>query len=158
MKKKEENMLPEMRLQVVERSEKSAPDWINCEIGKNLEFKTTALASYFFADWEPIVFDAFLLAAAVEYCDKAQRRPALSWGREFHLQLPVHNPKHWSSASVSDALHEALQFLTGDRWNITFTKRKKPLDPPQQGLFNLPMGIQAVMPFSDGLDSRAISA
>ncbi|MBX3521644.1 MAG: 7-cyano-7-deazaguanine synthase [Xanthobacteraceae bacterium] len=151
-------MLPLLRVQVVERGTKADSGWTKCEIGKTLEFNSTALSSYFYADWEPMVFDALLLAAAVEYCDKVKRRPGLAWGREFHLHVPVHNPRHWSSESISAALHDALTFLTGDKWKITFYKRAASVDRPQQGLFNLPMAIKAVIPFSDGLDSRAVSA
>lgn len=160
MKKRddEEEVLPLLRVQVVERGEKPDSGWTKCEIGKTLEFNSTALQSYFYADWNPIVFDAFLLAAAVEYCDKVKRRPEMSWGREFHLSVPVHNPRHWSSEPVSAALYEALAFLTGDKWKVTFYKRVTTVDRPQQGLFNLPMPMKAVIPFSDGLDSRAVGA
>ncbi|MFW1332163.1 hypothetical protein ACEV9E_26205, partial [Vibrio parahaemolyticus] len=59
---------------------------------------------------------------------------------------------------MSDTLHEALELLTGDQWDITFTKRKKPAAEPVQELFCLDSGVEAVIPFSDGLDSRAVGA
>ena len=131
--------------------------WLGCEIGNNITFNMADLASYFFAAWEPTVYDAFLVAAAVEFADKTQRRPALTWQREFELHVPVHDPAHWNSARVSETLRDALAFLTGDTWEISFYKRRKDHERPQQEHFMLPQGTTAVMPFSDGLDSRAVA-
>jgi hypothetical protein len=151
--------LPVLRVHVTEQGNPARKDWINCHIGEHLQFSAETLASYFFAKWEPLVFDTLLLAAAVEFCDKTKKRPKLGWGRDIYLRLPVHDPDYWNSESVSSALQRALEFLTGDRWHIDFSKRKKPEPAPQQGLFQLPLsGSVAVIPFSEGLDSRAVSA
>lgn len=131
---------------------------VSCEIETNLIFKTHDLAAYFFATWEPIVFDLMLLAASVEFCDRIKRRPGLAWSRAFELRVPVHDPDVWSRKDVSDHLHEALELLTGDRWRVTFNTRRIPADPPVQRLFHLDTGAEAVIPFSDGLDSRAVGA
>jgi len=130
---------------------------MRCEIGPNLEFSTTRLESYCIAKWEPIVYDALLVAAAVEFADKTQRRPSMSWQRDFQLIIPVHELDSWNDKRVLDALHEVMNFLTGDRWQIEFCKRKKPLSAPTQGQFNLPAGLSAVIPFSDGMDSRCVA-
>jgi 7-cyano-7-deazaguanine synthase in queuosine biosynthesis len=150
--------LPAIQVQVQEPSGRTRAGWIPCEIGTNLIFKTHNLAAYFFAKWEPVVFDLMLLAASVEFCDRIQRRPALGWGRAFELRLPVHDPQVWNQKSVSDTLHKALELLTGDQWKITFVKRKKPAAEPAQEPFHLDAGAEAVIPFSDGLDSRAVGA
>jgi len=154
----DEDNLPSIRVSVIEEGGHARAGWTPCEIGTNLVFSAESLASYFFADWEPVIFDAFLLAAAVEFCDKTQRRPALGWGRDITLNLPVHDPAVWRRKEVHDSLHDALDFLTGDRWQVTFIKRRKAAPTPQQGLFNLPTGAIGVVPFSDGLDSRAVGA
>lgn len=147
------------RVQVyVTEDERSRSDWTRCHIGENLQFSAEPLASYFFADWEPVVFDALMLAASVEFCDKLKRRPSLRWSREIELRLPVHDQQVWTRSDVSGCLHEALELLTGDRWRIEFAKRRKAVASPQQGLFNLPLaGPLAVIPFSEGLDSRAVA-
>jgi Queuosine biosynthesis protein QueC len=150
--------LPAVQVQVHEKGGRARNGWIPCEIGTNLIFKTHNLAAYFFAKWEPVVFDLMLLAASIEFCDRVQRRPALGWGRAFELRLPVHDPDVWNQKSVSDTLHDALELLTGDQWNVTFLKRKKPAAEPVQELFYLDTGAEAVIPFSDGLDSRAVGA
>ena len=57
---------------------------------------------------------------------------------------------------AADALHDALDFLTGDRWQIEFTERAAPLAEPKQQHFDLPSTVEAVIPYSDGMDSRCV--
>jgi hypothetical protein len=147
---------PDIQVNVQEEGGPIRAGWIPCEIGTNLIFSTHSLASYFFAKWEPVVFDLFLLAAAVEFCDRIQRRPGLGWGRNFVLRLPVHDSALWKQPAVHESLHDALEFLTGDRWQVTFYKRRKPAPAARQEMFIWPTGAEAVIPFSDGLDSRAV--
>jgi hypothetical protein len=128
-----------------------------CQVGKHVEFSTESIVSYCFSNWEPIVYDALLLAAAVEFADRTQHRAALRWEREIELFLPAHDPDRWNTPEVSDALHDTLDFLTGDRWHISFRKRSVQIDTPRQQRFELPPGITTVIPFSDGLDSRAVA-
>jgi 7-cyano-7-deazaguanine synthase in queuosine biosynthesis len=158
MKDEEETeSLAKCKVHVIESGGSPRIGWATCEIGKNVEFSTESLASYFFAEWQPVVFDALLVAAVVEFCDKIRKRPQLGWGRDFDVRIPVHDPDSWNKASVSASLRDALQFLTGDQWQLRFVKRHKVLPRPQQGLFQLPASASAVIPFSEGLDSRAVS-
>ena len=150
--------LPKIRVSVFEAGGRARKSWVSCEIDKNLSFTAENLASYFFADWKSEVYDAFLLAAAVEFCDRTHRRPSLGWGRDIALNLPVHDPAKWNQQHILDTLHEALEFLTGDCWHISFIKRQKVAVPPQQGSFNFPTGAIGVIPFSEGLDSNAVGA
>lgn len=154
---KKEIELPELRVDVVEPGERARKGWLRCELGTNLKFDTAKMESYFFAQWEPAVYDALLVAAAVEFCDRTRHRPATGWGRDFQLRVPVHDPDLWSRKDVAAALHTALTFLTGDRWQIAFCSRKNPEARPHQRQFLLPSDVSAVIPFSDGLDSRAVA-
>src|SRR3954453_6736824 len=138
MKEEELSPLPVLKVDVVERGRTPRKHRVGCEIGKNLRFKADALASYFFSKWNPLVFDALLLAAAVEFCDRSQRRPKLGWGRKFELQLPVHDVACWTRDEVEANLRRVLEFLTGDRWHIGFVQRKMSELPAEQGLFELP--------------------
>ena len=149
--------LPSVRVAVAEPGVRIGKGWLRCEIGSNLEFKTEKMESYFFAQWEPILYDALLVAAAVEFCDKTGRRPASDWGRDFELRIPVHEPERWNDEEVTRALHDTLNFLTGDRWQITFYGRRRAESVPRQGQFSLCNEKAAVIPFSDGLDSRAVA-
>lgn len=146
-----------MRVAVLEKGHRAPSTWEPCWIGDHLSFTTARLESYCLAAWRPLTFDVLLLAAAVEYCDRVLKRPALSWGREFEVRLPVHDPTHWTSREVTDSLHDALNFLTGDRWHLHFVARKKAEVAPSQGHFDLPRGVVSIIPFSDGIDSRAVA-
>jgi 7-cyano-7-deazaguanine synthase in queuosine biosynthesis len=149
--------LPLVRVAVLEGGERTPRSWIPCEIGLNLDFSTEKLESYCLSSWKPIAFDALLVAAAVEFCDRIQKRPALGWGRCFEVSVPVHHVKHWSSAAVRTTLIEALEFLTGDRWTFEFVPRRKTAESQRQGQLPIPPGITTITPFSDGIDSRAVS-
>jgi hypothetical protein len=87
-----------------------------------------------------------------------QKRPALGWGRDFSLTIPVHDVAHWNDKPVRAALVDALEFLTGDKWEIVFTPRRKPQEVYRQAHLPIPVGITTIIPFSDGIDSRAVSA
>ena len=148
---------PLLRVDIHEPGLRPRSGWLGCKIGDNLTFSTEELSSFCFAKWEPVVFDALLVAAAVEFCDRSQKRAVHCWAREFHVRIPVHDSRRWNSSKVIAALHEALSFLTGDRWLIEFVARRKEQQPPAQSGFVLPVGSLAVIPFSEGMDSRAVA-
>ena len=149
--------LPLHCVDVVEAGETPRPHRVGCEIGRDLYFDTTGLEAYCFANWDAQVFDAFALAAAVQFCDHTRARSSVRWGREIVLRMPVHDPTHWGSAAVSEALHAALEFLTGDRWHIEFVSTKRKEQDPRQRNLVLPDGSRVIIPFSDGLDSLAVA-
>src|SRR5208282_1719082 len=148
---------PALKVHVVEQRTDVRSHWTPCRIGHNVEFSTEKLESYCIATWEPVIYDALLVAAAVEFADRTQKRHALSWQREFHVVIPVHEPARWKEKAVADGLHDVLDFLTGDRWRIEFSDRTVPLTEPKQQHFNLPSGVSAVIPYSDGVDSRCVA-
>jgi hypothetical protein len=147
-----------MRVAVLEKGQRAPANWHPCIIGTNLDFSTERLESYCLASWKPVVFDALVVAAAVDFCDRIQKRPALGWGRDFSLTIPVHDAAHWNDKAVRAALIDALEFLTGDRWKIEFAPRRKPHEVLRQANLPIPVGITTIIPFSDGIDSRAVSA
>ena len=152
------NQLPEYRVDVVETGAPARRHRIRCEIGTNLKFDTAGLEAYCLADWDVRVYDAFVVAAAVQFCDHTKARPSTGWGRDFALRIPVHDPDHWGSREVSAPLHDALTFLTGDRWHIDFLSRKKSPTVCRQKHFIMPDSSCVIVPFSDGLDSYAVAS
>lgn len=73
-----------------------------------------------------------------------------SWTREIAIQLPVMNLEAWNDASVD--LTRMLDFLTGDKWSVTFEQRNKKFDDllvcsEEQKEFDV------VSLFSGGMDS-----
>jgi 7-cyano-7-deazaguanine synthase in queuosine biosynthesis len=148
---------PSLKVQVVEPHASVRRGWTACRIGENVAFYTDRLESYCIATWEPVIYDALLVAAAAEFSDRTQKRPAMSWQRSFDLLIPVHEPERWRNRAVSEALQNALSFLTGDEWRIEFCGRRAPLAEPKQQHFDLPSVMSAVIPFSDGMDSRCVA-
>lgn len=148
---------PLLRVHVVERGTAARKGWLRCQIGPDVEFNTALLESYCIAPWEAVIYDALLVAAAVEFADRTQHRPSVSWQRAFQLVIPVHEPDRWNDRRVSEALTDVVNFLTGDQWQFEFCKRIKKFTPPAQGQFDLPGKSTAVIPFSDGMDSRCVA-
>ena len=123
----------------------------------DIGLSTASLETYAFADWEPIIYDAMIVAAVVEYADRTVRRPARGWRRRFEIGIPVHDPARWEAAETKTALLDALGFLTGDDWSFEFAPRRETLSPPRPAQLNLAPEAQAVIAYSDGLDSRAVA-
>ncbi|ABA03531.1 conserved hypothetical protein [Nitrobacter winogradskyi Nb-255] len=149
--------IPDKAIDVVEPGRRARKGHLVCQLGRDLSFSTAALEHYAFARWEPVIYDAMLVAAAVEYADRSIRRPSLGWTRKIALRVPVHDPGRWSDPGVFTALHEALRFLTGDIWDLEFIKRRSAAPKPQQEFLQLPVKTEAVIAYSDGMDSRAVA-
>src|ERR1035441_4360769 len=147
---------PSIGIDIVEPEGLVQSGRLRCDIGKHVTFSTEHLESYCFASWEPVIYDVLLVAAAVEFADRTQRRSAMKWDRQIELRIPVHDPDRWNDTRVFQALHETLNFLTGDQWNVCFYRRGRAVNAPQQGRFDLPADLATVIPFSDGLDSFAV--
>ena len=74
--------------------------------------------------------DLLILAAHVHAADTRISRVSESqdgWTREIRLVVPVSDPSTW--LATQRTLKRALNFLTGDRWQIGFRSR-----PPTHGV------------------------
>lgn len=148
----------EIAVDILEPGARQENEGVPCYIEKNIVFDFEALASFSSHDkWEPVTYDALLIAAAVEFCDRVLVRSAMNWGRRFIVHVPVHDVERWSSNKVDRALVRALNFLTGDDWHFNFRSRKQAAPRPPQGQIVFPSNAEAVIAFSDGMDSRAVS-
>ena len=104
-----------------------------------------------------MVLDALTAMAAIDYADLVIGRPAYMWKRELHLSIPVYNLDRWNLPDVGEALRDALTFLTGDSWAISFRHRPGvPIAKPQDSLPFEPE-VRRVIAYSNGLDSRAVA-
>jgi hypothetical protein len=151
---------PVRKFAVVESGEKERDGWQTISIGDSIVFKMKELDDYRTKNWDSLIYDALVLIAAVEFCDRTTRRPAWGWMRKLELAVPVLEPGRWQDIEVSSAIAAALKFLTGDEWVISFYQRKRSSeeDVGRQSRFELSDTGRIVIPFSDGLDSRAVSA
>ena len=149
--------MPAKDIDVIEPGRRARKDHIAFDLGRDVSFSTAALESFAFARWEPVTHDALVVAAAVEYADKIVKRPPHGWGRRLTLRIPVHDQARWNAPDVSGALHDVLGFLTGDVWVISFVKRTKAEPVLPLSMLPLTVPTQAILAFSDGMDSRAVA-
>ena len=145
-------------IDVVEAGGRSRKGRIAFDLGRDLKFSTAALESYAFARWEPVIYDAMVVAAAIEYADRTIKRPTRGRARKITLRIPVHEPTRWADPHVSDLLHDVARFLTGDFWTIDFALWIGATPAPPQEYLQLTVKTEAVIAFSDGIvDSRAVA-
>lgn len=143
---------------VVIRGDQVRREALPAYIDETLKLSTAGLESYFFAQWQPVLIDLLVVAGAIEFCDVVHRRPRHGWSRNFDVSISVHDAHIWNASSVIDALTDAAGFLTGDVWTFRFVKRSKPATPVRQQSLELGALAKVIMPYSDGLDSRAVAA
>lgn len=148
--------LKELAVDVVELGGHSRRGALTCELGRHINFDTEILESYLSTNWQAVVYDALVVAAAVEFCDRSLNRSAMNWGRRFHLRVPVHDHDRWSDGKALRTLIEALNLLTGDDWHFEFRPRNLPAEPANQSRMEFPYDAEAVIPYSEGMDSRAV--
>ena len=71
--------------------------------------------------------------------------------------IPVDDPARWEAPAVKDSLLDAIEFVTGDHWSISFFKRTEGLDNSVGDRFALFPPSKAVVAYSNGLDSLAVA-
>jgi len=76
-----------------------------------------------------------------------------NWSRDIQVAIPISNPEIWNHARLE--LKQALDFLTGDNWNISFYQLKRLLFQAKKKFLPLNANIEHVCLFSGGLDSLA---
>lgn len=99
--------------------------------------------------------DLALLAAAITAADTRISRAVDAqdaWTREIHLHLPVHDVVRWRE--LAPLMATTLNFLTGDRWGVSF----RPRPASARELVPAPTKLRIASPttvclFSGGLDS-----
>ena len=150
--------IPELKIRVREPGASVQSGWNDCEINRDIKFSPAALESYAFSKQDPVVFDAMLLAASVEFADMSCRRPQLGWARRLKVRIPVDDPIRWASPAVLKALKDAVEFVTGDYWSFSFYKREFIPDDAIGDRLKLFPPSKAVVAFSAGMDSLAVAS
>lgn len=148
--------LKEVAVDVVERGGRPRSGALACELGRHISFDTEILESFSSTNWQAVVYDALVVAAAVEFCDRTLGRCAMNWGRRFHVRVSVHDSARWSDRTVTRTLFEALNLLTGDDWHFEFRPRRSPAETPGQSRMEFPQDAEAVIAYSEGMDSLAV--
>jgi hypothetical protein len=101
-------------------------------------------------------YDLLLFATMAYAVDKLVRRfnAVDRWRRDMEMVVPVADPDRWEA--VGDDLAGCLNFLTGDRWCLRFSKREHGLViPPDKPRRRTSVKVQgdAVCTLSGGVDS-----
>ena len=131
---------------------------------KNVNLKISDLNDKLIANVPDVLVDLIEIATYVYAADAAisrggpiGKRMGERWRRRIRFVIPVSLPDHWSSREVSQALVEALTFLSDDNYAFEFVPRREVAD--LSPYFDLPLdegvGFAAdeVVLFSGGLDS-----
>lgn len=148
---------PSFSADLLYADEKPRDGAIPCIIGKHIRFDDDAMQCFVPETWNPLIYDAMMLVAGIEICDHSKVRSSVDWARNLTLRIPVHELERWDTPNVKSSLVRALQFLTGDNWSIDFRKTVNPQSGPPQHNMDFASSADMVIPYSDGLDSRAIA-
>ncbi len=127
-------------------------------IEDEIRFRTEVLDALANGGCRSIHYDLMLLCAAVEYADRHWKRTS-DWHRYLNITLPVIELQKWQSATVQRNLKRTLKLLTGDSWSFDFVQSEN-LKPSQWQQLKLDVfGSKTfAIPYSEGLDSRAVAA
>lgn len=131
---------------------------VSAEVGRHIRFNAAVLDTFDVKGFQPLHYDMLVLCAAVEFADRRWKRP-LGWHRTLDVTVPVIDFRNWRKPEVLKNLHGVLNHLTGDTWRFTFieAKNRSPIGSQQ-----IPLDFGNTKTFavaySDGLDSRAVSA
>jgi hypothetical protein len=153
---------PDKRLFIIEEGQKPSRRvskyTVTAQVGRHIRFNTAVLDSFDVKGCESLHYDLLIVCAAVEFADRRWKRPQ-GWRRTLDLTVPVIDLKTWKKPDVLKNLHRVLNHLTGDTWRFTFVRAKN-LSPI--GYRQIPLDFGKTKTFavaySDGLDSRAVSA
>ena len=131
---------------------------VTVEIGRQITFNAAVLDTFDVKGCQPLHYDLLVLCAAVEFADRRWKRP-LGWSRTLHVTVPVIDLATWQKPVVQANLRSVLRHLTCDAWHFTFVhaKNRSPIGE-RQGVLDFPAAKTFAMAYSDGLDSRAVSA
>ena len=133
-------------------------DDVTAEIGPHIYFDAAVLDTFDVKGCKPLHYDMMILCAAIEFADRRWKRP-LSWSRTLEVTTPVIDLNSWRKPEVMKSLHSVLKHLTGDTWRFKFVQAQN-ISPIGSRQMPLDFGLTKTfaVAYSDGLDSRAVSA
>lgn len=145
--------LPHFHLAV--RSKPAKSNVHTALLGRDIRSKPEEIARYCLSDYRGVMEDVATIAESVALADRIfPRQRGKVWSRKIELQIPVFEFGTFQNSRILASLTNAIHFLTGDTWLISFAKRSdQPLSQrmlPFEG-----MKYRYVTPYSDGLDSFA---
>ncbi len=125
-----------------------------CELGKDIIISPELLQDYCAKLITPVEQDLVIIAASVAFADRLVRRQhSNGWSRDLLLTVPVSDPNLWSRTTLTTTLYDALEYVTGDRWEFDFVRDCDQSLVKGQSSLDFTSENYVVLPFSDGLDS-----
>ena len=122
-------------------------------ICRHIRVMPDLISDYCLARRERVFEDLATIVESVAYCDRRiVRRPSDGWKRNLIVDVPVYELPLLQSMPVVNALHSAVEFLTGNSWEFGFSRRLWIISKEQSRMAFPQVGIHHVIPFSDGLD------
>lgn len=149
-------------LHVVEKGQKigqtRSAGVFTAEIGRQITFNAAVLDTFDVKGCQPVHYDLLVLCAAIELADRHWKRPQ-GWSRPIHVTMPVIDLAIWQKPIVQANLRRVLRHLTCDEWHFTFSQaiNRSPIGE-RQGILDFSTKKKFAIAYSDGLDSRAVSA
>ena len=133
-------------------------DGVTAIVGQEISFNANVLDTFDVKGFLPVHYDLLVLCAAIEFADRRWKRPQ-RWSRNLHLKVPVSVLGIWQDRQVLASLYSVLRHLTGDNWKLTFVQAREDssIGVRQRELY-FPDTKTFAIPYSDGLDSRAVAA
>jgi len=128
--------------------------------GEHFRFDLDAVNSFCLGDMPRHLVDLLRVASAVYVVDRLVKRrrkngPKPS-SRTIGLKVEVLDDKLWNRQNVRDCIHDALEFVTGDFWDIEFERDTQEYKWPTSFLpFPKSDGSPLICLYSSGLDSGA---
>ncbi len=150
---------PQAHIHVLEVGDPRLPAALYpCQLDRNIQLDHNRIQKSFPTLLTEIDLDLLTVVGAVGFTDRVvQRRRSTGWSRDLHLSIPVSDPEFWTRREIQSALTECLAIVSGDMWEIKFT-RLKTRRPLQASLRCDPepfAEVSCVIPYSGGLDSLA---
>jgi 7-cyano-7-deazaguanine synthase in queuosine biosynthesis len=138
----------------------SDPTTVNLRAGEHFRFDLDTLNRFCPEDLPARLVDFLRIASSIYVVDRlVKRRPNQRFNkpsRSIGLRISVFDAEFWRSCAVRDAIHEALDFVSGDFWDVEFVadtmsyyRRGRLFSSPSQGPSPL------ICLYSGGLDSVA---
>jgi len=132
---------------------------VNLRAGRHFRFDFDAANNSFLSDLPAVLVDLLRIASAIYVVDRLIKRrlgnrckPA----RTIDLQVEVLKAAYWNRSELRDTIREALDFVSGDFWDIAFVQDKSDFRRVKQFLPNPPDVPPPLMClYSGGLDSAA---
>jgi hypothetical protein len=126
------------------------------QAGKHFRFDLDAVNTCCLGNLPRHLVDLLRIASAVYVVDRLVKRSPKHSSRTVSLKVGVLDDCLWNRQDVRDSVHEALEFVTGDFWDIEFEPDTQEYKWPTSFLpFPKTNASPLICLYSNGLDSAA---